>query len=302
MSSIEHEYVLSGREQLEVFLSNECRPDGREFEQIRHVEISPDTPSSSCYGSATVKWGKTVISCSVNVQIGIPSVDCPSHGSIVFDVALWPICSSKYDVPHNRKSSEALNIESVLEKLYSDSSAFDMNQLCIEKGKSAYALTVQAVCLSNDGGLIESIMLATSVALSRTVLPAFCLDAESRVCVSSPSESHMDISCASATLNKKSAKMKDFQRSKCLKMKKRFIALTTGALSMNKKNVVLFDPSEQENQKEILDGKLLVIIDTEGNICHSEFSSNGVASPYYVHLCASTAERAHNHFMPLLCH
>jgi hypothetical protein len=41
MSSFQHDYVLSRKEQLNVYLANNCRPDGREFDHIKPIAISP---------------------------------------------------------------------------------------------------------------------------------------------------------------------------------------------------------------------------------------------------------------------
>ena len=37
----ERDYVLSRKEQLGVYLSNNCRADGRELDQIKAIAISP---------------------------------------------------------------------------------------------------------------------------------------------------------------------------------------------------------------------------------------------------------------------
>lgn len=37
---LQRDYVLSRQEQLRVYLSNQCRPDGREFEALKPIVLS----------------------------------------------------------------------------------------------------------------------------------------------------------------------------------------------------------------------------------------------------------------------
>ena len=80
--------------------------------------------------------------------------------SAVFDAALWSICSTAYEPPRHRKSSEALLIESTLSQLYGGSSeAIDLAQLCIEAVRyvqTEYAIdnTAHHSVTQQDGVLI----------------------------------------------------------------------------------------------------------------------------------------------------
>lgn len=74
---------INAAEQLKVFVQNRIRLDGREFTSHRNVSVTKSyIKAKNVYGSSFVKIGETVVVCGINLLVGVPSIDAPSHGDI----------------------------------------------------------------------------------------------------------------------------------------------------------------------------------------------------------------------------
>ena len=160
------------------------RKDGRALAEGRRLVISrnPYTPAPSSasnasgdvvtIGSSLVHLGETKIACGVTLQVGMPTTLHPHLGAIEFDVSLGTLCSLRYD--QRGKPDDAYEIESLLTAVLG-SDALDLAQLCIEKERFAYQLSVQIVCISSAGNLQDACVLAAVAALQASRLPAAVL-------------------------------------------------------------------------------------------------------------------------------
>jgi exosome complex RNA-binding protein Rrp42 (RNase PH superfamily) len=65
------------------FCKNSIRPDGRKFSDYRQFSVrTKSVKATNVYGSSQVQIGKTIVTCGVNLMIGIPSMNEPSKGDI----------------------------------------------------------------------------------------------------------------------------------------------------------------------------------------------------------------------------
>lgn len=311
----EHDYVLSRFEQLGVYLSNNCRPDGREFLELQQIAITSDS-HSSCFGSAMVKWGNTLVSCNVTVQVGTPDPQLPTHGAMVFDVILWSDASSQ-DKHRNKKSCDELFIESTLTRLYNRTDTVDVTQLCIETGKSALCLHVEILCLSREGSLLETCILSVSGALANTILPAVFIDSDLKIRITSPSQTRKELACvnddkaASSSKSQNASSEKWCRHSRRLEVKRHFIGLSGMIIPDKNGNddyTILLDPSIQEIEasKDLLRlashpvSLMFLVIDNMGNICLTSSENCSVRNALLYEMCDSCSRTAQSNILPIL--
>eukprot|EP01038_Epipyxis_sp_PR26KG_P004442 gene4442-6282_t len=154
------------------FLSNSIRMDGRGLKDHRIITVRPgfiNQSSDIIYGSSQVQIGGTVVMCGINLMAGTPSVFKPSSGDIVCDVSLNTFCSLKYD--QKTKHEDAVLIENMIKAIVVNGQLIDLTELCIQKDKLAFRLCISLSCLSNEGNIIEAMIIATIEALKNLKLP-----------------------------------------------------------------------------------------------------------------------------------
>ena len=158
------------------FIKNGIRSDGRCFTDLRRVVVGAGNTTStsqstltSC-GESLVHIGATAVACTISVLVGTPCSQHPDSGDLDIDVSLWPICSLKYE-QRSGKPEEAYLLESILHDVFVSGDVLDLTQLGIEKGRYAYRLHIRLVCISDDGNLIDTAILAVTRGLLGAVLP-----------------------------------------------------------------------------------------------------------------------------------
>jgi exosome complex RNA-binding protein Rrp42 (RNase PH superfamily) len=105
------------------------------------------------------------------------------------------MCSLKYDQQHirdNQKHEDAYGLESDLNRLLMSGEVVDLSQLCILKGKFAFRLNVNVVCLSHQGNLLDACVACVVSALRDTKLPQPVMDGE-RLAVSSDASTPLQL-------------------------------------------------------------------------------------------------------------
>lgn len=166
--------------------------------------------------------------------------------------------------------------------------------------------------------------LFQSVALSRTVLPAVSMDSSLRLCVSSPVDSREELSArcsrASKSEEEEMAEQRGCKHSKALVVSRNFAGLSVGVVNTKaqtltqKKHsmtstgdkVFLFDPSEHEEEEngdaQLLDGRVLVVTDMQGNIClvDGQGASGEMDPGEYLGMCEAGAKKAREEVGSLL--
>jgi len=124
---------------------------------------------STADGSALVRLGDTTIVCGVKAEIAEPELDRPEHGFLVPNLDLPAICSPKFKP--GPPSEEAQVLSERLNEALISSGLLPTTSLCIERGKSVWALYVDATCINYDGNAFDATLFAMVAALKNTRLP-----------------------------------------------------------------------------------------------------------------------------------
>ncbi|TFY70628.1 hypothetical protein EVG20_g2365, partial [Dentipellis fragilis] len=153
---------LRPRVYLERFLAQGFRPDGRTLDAWRDVSVHTD-------GSALVRLGGTTVVVGVKAEIALPELDTPDAGFLVPNLDLPPLCSPRFKP--GPPSEEAQVLSARLNDALLASAVLPLTTLCIEPGKAAWVLYVDATCINYDGNAFDAALLGMVAALRNTRLP-----------------------------------------------------------------------------------------------------------------------------------
>ncbi|KAI0638638.1 ribosomal protein S5 domain 2-type protein [Trametes polyzona] len=162
---------------LERFLSENVRPDGREFDEWRNVSVNVGSISTAD-GSALVRLGSTTVVCGVKAEIAEPELDRPLEGFLVPNLDLPAICSPKFKP--GPPTDEAQVLSDRLNEVLVSSGVVSTKSLCIEPGKAVWVLYVDATCINYDGNAFDATLLAMVAALRNTTLPKATYNEETK--------------------------------------------------------------------------------------------------------------------------
>ena len=84
-------------------------------------------------------------------------------------VHLTPLCGPNFDV--GRQSEQASALGALVKRAIVSSGAINFEDLCIQKGRSAWQLYADIVCLDYDGNVEDASILALVAALRDVKLP-----------------------------------------------------------------------------------------------------------------------------------
>jgi exosome complex component RRP43 len=88
----------------------------------------------------------------------------PDRGNLVITVEMPPLCSTT--TRPGRPSSSSAILTHKITSLFSKLNILDTRQLCIDKGRAAWAVYVDIYILDADGSLLDACLLAAVAALS----------------------------------------------------------------------------------------------------------------------------------------
>ncbi|OCH94510.1 hypothetical protein OBBRIDRAFT_769588 [Obba rivulosa] len=160
---------------LERFLEENIRPDGRELDEWRDVSVHMGSISTAD-GSALVRLGDTTVVCGVKAEITEPELDSPEEGFIVPNLDLPAICSPKFKP--GPPTEEAQVMSDRLNDVLVTAGVVSPSSLCIQPGKAAWVLYIDATCINYDGNAFDATLLAMVAALRNTRLPRARFDEE----------------------------------------------------------------------------------------------------------------------------
>ncbi|KLO14512.1 hypothetical protein SCHPADRAFT_903189 [Schizopora paradoxa] len=159
---------LHPRTYLSRFVEEGFRPDGRELGDWRDISVNVGSISTA-NGSALVRMGDTTIVCGVKAEIAEPDLDAPEEGFIVPNIDLPALCSPKFKPGPPTDEAQVLS-EHINDVLLS-TDILPLSSLCIAKGKAAWVLYVDAICINYDGNAFDATLLAIVAALQNVKLP-----------------------------------------------------------------------------------------------------------------------------------
>lgn len=222
------------------------RLDGRGLTDYREIKVEQGIIERA-EGSARVLLGRTEVMVGTKIEIGQPFPDTPNEGVLTVNTELVPVASSTFEPgPPDENSIE---IARVVDRGIRESKAIDLEKLCIEPGKKVFIVFVDVYVLNHDGNLIDASALAALAALLNTKMSNYEIK-EGEVKIK-PGHTPLPI---------------------------RRHPITVTFAKINDKLVV--DPWLEEEQ--IMDARLSMAIDDDGNICAIQKGGSGYFAPEQV--------------------
>jgi exosome complex component RRP42 len=234
------------QKQIAELIANGKRLDGRGPTDYREIKIERGLIEKA-EGSARVLLGRTEVLVGTKVEIGEPFSDTPNDGVLTVNAELVPLASSTFEPgPPDENSIE---LARVVDRGIRESKAIDTEKLCIEPGKKVFVVFVDVYVLNHDGNLIDASALAAMAALLDTKMPAYEIeDGEVKI-----KEDHTP-----------------------LPMNRHPVTVTFAKIN----DKLIVDPWLEEEQ--VMDARLSIAIDDEGNICAIQKGGSGYFTPEQV--------------------
>ncbi|KAJ4808746.1 Exosome complex component RRP42 [Rhynchospora pubera] len=166
LSEGEKQFLRGGIEQ-------NLRADGRTRNQFRPICVETGViPQAN--GSARVRLGATEVIASIKAELGKPSILHPDKGKVSIFVDCSPTAAPIYEGKGGEELSMELSValeRCLLGGKSGAGAAIDLSLLVLVEGKVCWDLYVDALVVSSDGNLLDSLAAAIKAALSNTGLP-----------------------------------------------------------------------------------------------------------------------------------
>ena len=156
------------REQIISLLREGKRLDGRGFDDVRPVSVTPDRISKA-EGSAEAWIGESRVLAGVKIQIGKPFPDTPNEGVVITSSELSPIASPTFEL--GPPGEQAIELARVVDRGIRHSNTINRKDLCIKEGEFVYMVLVDLYILADHGNLIDVSSIAAVYALLNAKLP-----------------------------------------------------------------------------------------------------------------------------------
>ncbi|TYZ68559.1 hypothetical protein PybrP1_008609 [[Pythium] brassicae (nom. inval.)] len=240
-------------------LANGVRPDARAPLAARAVHVQPRAVQSAASASL-VKLGRTSVLAAVKLAVGLPAVSTPDQGEVAIQVHLTPLCSKRFGL--GRPSEEAQSIGSQLTSILVGSRVVEMSDLSIEKGRSAWKLLVDVLCIDHDGNVLDAALAAIMAALKTLKLPAVSVNEADHVVSIQPDEEAVALPLQHSAFATSFAVVDD---------------------------VVLLDPTSQE--EELASATFSITYSSKGLLCGVQKPGGAALSPQQLHECMGVAKQ-----------
>ncbi|MEM3536605.1 MAG: exosome complex protein Rrp42 [Candidatus Bathyarchaeia archaeon] len=242
------------QKQIAQLIAKGKRLDDRGLTDYRKINIEQGIIERA-EGSARVLLGKTEVMVGTKIELGEPFPDTPNEGVLTVNAELVPLASSTFEPgPPDENSIELARI---VDRGIRESKAIDLEKLCIEPGKKVFVVFVDVYVLNHDGNLIDASALAAMAALLNTKMPNYEIE-EGEVKIK-PGYTPLPI---------------------------RKHPITVTFAKINDKLVV--DPWREEEQ--VMDARISIAIDDDGNICAIQKGGSGYLKPEQVFEAAKIAK------------
>lgn len=149
------------------FIKENCRPDGRNLYETRPFSIDIGSISTA-NGSSLVRYGSTIVLCTIKAQLAKPRDDRPDRGYLITNVDLPPLCSTLFKSGQSSEKSQMLT--QLMFDILNESKCLNDKDLCIQENKLCWVLNIDLICLNYDGNLTDVCCLAMLSALKNTKL------------------------------------------------------------------------------------------------------------------------------------
>jgi exosome complex component RRP42 len=242
------------QKQIAQLIAKGKRLDDRGPTDYREIKVEQGTIERA-EGSARVLLGKTEVMAGTKIEVGEPFSDTPNEGVLTVNAELVPLASPTFEPgPPDENSIELARI---VDRGIRESKAIDLEKLCIEPGKKVFVIFVDVYVLNHDGNLIDASALAAMAALLNTKMPNYEVE-DGEVKIKS-----------------------DYTP---LPIRKHPITVTFAKINDN----LIVDPWLEEEQ--VMDARLSMAIDDDGNICAIQKGCSGFITPNQILEAAKIAE------------
>ncbi len=222
------------------------RSDGRSLSDYREIKIEQGIIERA-EGSARVLLGKTEVVVGAKIEMGEPFSDTPNEGVLTVNAELVPFASPSFEAgPPDENSIELARI---VDRGIRESKAIDFEKLCIEPGKKVFIVFVDVYVLNHSGNMIDASALAAVAALHNAKMSNYEI-ADGEVKIKSGYTS--------------------------LPMNHHPITVTCAKIG----DKIIVDPGLDEEQ--VMDARLSMTIDDDGNICAIQKGRTGYFTPEQV--------------------
>jgi exosome complex component RRP42 len=222
------------------------RLDGRTLTEFREIKIEQGLIEKA-EGSARVFLGNTQILVGTKVETGEPFPDTPNEGVMTVNAELVPLASPGFEPGPPDESS--IELARIVDRGIRESKAIDTEKLVIEAGKKVFVVFVDVYVLNHDGNMIDASALAAVSALLNTKMPNYEI---------------------------KDGEVKIKQGYTPLPLRSHPITVTIGKIN----DKLIVDPWLEEEQ--VMDARLTLAINDEGNICAIQKGLAGYFTPQQI--------------------
>jgi len=158
------------QKQIAQLIAKGKRLDGRGLTDYREIKVEQGIIERA-EGSARVLLGRTEVMVGTKIETGQPFSDTPNEGVLTVNAELVPLASSTFEAgPPDENSIELARI---VDRGIRESKAINLEKLCIEPGKKVFVVFVDVYVLNHDGNLIDASALAAMAALLNTKMPNY---------------------------------------------------------------------------------------------------------------------------------
>ncbi len=147
------------------------RLDGRDFDELRDIDIDVGYIRDTAEGSAYVRMGDTQLVVGIKADTDEPYPDTPDAGSLITNAELGPIASEDWE--SGPPTIEAVELSRVVDRGLRESDIIDLEDLGIVDGEKCWMLFIDIHVLDFDGNLIDASFLGAVAALLEASLPAY---------------------------------------------------------------------------------------------------------------------------------
>lgn len=234
------------QKQIAQLIDDGKRLDGRKLTEYREISLEQGTMERA-EGSARVRIGKTDVVVGTKIEMGEPFPDTPNEGVLTVNAELVPLASPGYEPgPPDENSIELARI---VDRGIRESKMIDTEKLCIEPGKKVFVVFVDVYVLNQGGNLIDTSALAAVAALLNTKMANY--EIEDGEVKTKPGYTQLPIRQHPVTVT-------------CAKIGDKLIV----------------DPQLEEEQ--VMDARLSMAIDDDGDICAIQKGGAGYFLPEQV--------------------
>jgi len=234
------------QKQIADLVAKEKRLDSRGLTDYREIKVEQGIIERA-EGSARVHLGKTEVMAGTKIEIGKPFSDTPDEGVLTVNAELVPLASPTFEPgPPNEN---AIELARVVDRGIRESKALNFEKLCVEPGKNVFVIFVDVYVLNHDGNLIDASALAALAALLNTKMLNYEIEDDT-------------------------VKIKPSYTP--LQVRKHPIAVTFAKIN----DKLIVDPNLEEEQ--VMDARLTMTTDDDGNICAIQKGGTGYFTPKQV--------------------